>query len=249
MNADYQENMSNLSGSLTGQLLQKIGIAIANGKYFNGTYVLTEADIAEEFNASRSATREAVKMLTAKGILNSRPRQGIKILPRNQWNMFDRDVLRWILESSPSLEALCDFLQLRLAIEPESAALAAISGNPEKIAMLEKTLVRMKRAEQGLEDPLEADISFHTSLLQASDNPFFMQFSNFIETALRVSIRFTNRVKGVSSASYEDHENIYNAISGGNPIVARATSYSVQKEALDLVKKELQESDNTRIRA
>ncbi len=230
---------NNIGHNLTQQLLHDLGSAIVQGKYTQANSLPSEADICEEYGVSRSATREAVKMLAAKGLLKSRPRQGITVQPQSNWNMFDTDVLRWILSGKPSLQLLKDFMQLRLAVESEAAGLAAEYQDKAGIERIRVALERMKLAEEGLDDALEADIEFHTSILQASGNPFFMQLSSFVETALRVIIRFTNRIKGVAAASYEDHRAIYTAIANNHPKKARTTSQKLQMEALSLIQHEL----------
>ncbi len=226
--------------NLTQQLVHTLGAAIVQGKYPEGTGLPSEAELCEEFEISRSATREAVKMLTAKGLLSSRPRQGIKVQSKTNWNLFDPDVLEWVLRGTLTLELLKEFLQLRLAIEPEASALAAENQNLDNIALIDQALQRMKAAEAGLDDPLEADIAFHMSVLMASDNPFFQQLRNFIDTALRVSIRFTNRIKGVQAADHLGHKQVYDAIKQGDSEAARTASRSLQSEALDLIKKEIE---------
>ncbi|MGL6162141.1 FadR/GntR family transcriptional regulator [Microbulbifer sp.] len=225
--------------NLTQQLVHTLGAAIASGRYRVGEGLPSEAHLCEEFGISRSATREAIKMLTAKGLISSRPRQGIRVQPRETWNMFDPDVLGWILRGQPTLEMLKEFLQLRVAIEQEAAALAAEDQDKPKIAAIGAALRRMKEAEEGLGDPVEADIAFHINILKATNNPFYMQLSSFIETALRVSIRFTNRIKGVETASYKNHKRLYDAIDQGNVRAARKASDTMQIEALELIKSEL----------
>jgi DNA-binding FadR family transcriptional regulator len=118
---------------------------------------------------SRSVTREAVKMLTAKGLLTARPRQGTSIQPVASWNLFDADVLRWLLERKFSIELLSQFNQLRAAIEPAAAALAAGSADERGIALIEAGFARMEAAERG-DDVLDADIAF-PAILRASGNP------------------------------------------------------------------------------
>jgi DNA-binding FadR family transcriptional regulator len=228
--------------NLTQQLVHTLGEAIANGRYTSGAGLPSEAGLCEEYGISRSATREAIKMLTAKGLITSRPRQGIRVQPQEHWNLFDPDVLGWILRGSPSLEMLRDFMQLRLAIEKEAATLAAESQDQDRIAAIGEALARMKDAEQGLADPLEADIAFHSNILSATGNPFYMQLRSFIETALRVTIRFTNSLKGVDTASYENHRKLYSAIARGNAAAARKASEAMQREALALIEKGLEKS-------
>ncbi|MGZ8358968.1 MAG: FadR/GntR family transcriptional regulator, partial [Allosphingosinicella sp.] len=110
--------------NLTYAMLDALGRGIVTGQYDERRFP-TEAELARCHDVSRSVTREAVKMLTAKGLLTARPRKGTSVQPSAQWNLFDPDVLRWMLERKFSLELLRQFSELRLAIEPAAAALAA----------------------------------------------------------------------------------------------------------------------------
>src|SRR4029077_20173682 len=102
--------------------------------------------------ASRSVLREAVKMLTAKGLLGARPRQGTWVQPEANWNLLDPDVLRWLLERKFSYSLLIEFAQIRLAVEPTAAALAAKSTDAARKAEIQKGLDRMVAAEEGDDD-------------------------------------------------------------------------------------------------
>ena len=232
-----------LGRNLTHQLAHDLGNAILQGK-FAGAPFPSEAELSEQFGVSRSATREAVKMLTAKGILSSRPRQGIRILPESQWNLFDIDVLDWILRSKPGLDVLRDFVQMRAAIEPEAAALAAARANPDEVREIGVALERMRAAEQGKDDALESDIAFHGAILQASGNRFFVQLQPFSATALRVSIRHTNRIKGVQVADTEAHAKVYSAISRGKPQQARKLMCGQIDEALQLIEERIAQGED-----
>ncbi|WGL18372.1 FadR/GntR family transcriptional regulator [Microbulbifer bruguierae] len=225
--------------NLTQQLVHTLGEAITGGRYSPGDGLPSEASLCEEYGISRSATREAIKMLTAKGLITSRPRQGIRVQVRARWNLFDPDVLGWILRASPTLEMLREFMQLRMAIEKEAAALAAAEQDREAIAAIDEALQRMKAAEDGLGDSVGADIDFHINILNATNNPFYIQLSSFIETALRVSIRYTNRLKGVATASYVNHKRLYDAIESGDAAAASSASAAMQSEALALIEGEL----------
>src|ERR1700712_5582902 len=113
----------------TSPRLEAFGRAIVTGSY-EGQRFPTEAELAAQHAVSRSVTREAVKMLTAKGLLTARPRKGTTVRPASYWNLFDTDVLRWLLERKFSLELLRQFSELRVAIEPAAAALAAREAGP-----------------------------------------------------------------------------------------------------------------------
>ena len=226
--------------NLTHQLTYDLGLAIVQGVYPVGTGLPSEADLCVEYNVSRSSTREAVKMLSAKGLISSRPKQGIRVLPESSWNMFDTDVLKWILSSKPSLALLKEFTEVRVALEPKAAALASLSASYQQLEVIEKALARMVDADRGLDDPLEADIAFHTAVLAASNNRFFLQLTEFISTALRVSIRYTNKIKGVPGADVQKHAEILNTIKSRNPERAKKAVEAILDEALELIESRLE---------
>ncbi|WP_439569590.1 FadR/GntR family transcriptional regulator [Sphingopyxis sp.] len=222
-----------LGRNLTYGMLDAIGRAIVIGDY-DGSVFPTEAELAKQHGVSRSVTREAVKMLTAKGLLSARPRQGTIVQPTTSWNLFDTDVLRWLLERQFSIDLLRQFNELRVAIEPEAAALAARVATADDIERISAGLARMEKAERGDDDPLESDIAFHIAVLRASRNPFYAQFREVVSTALRTSIRFTNRVKG-RTANVGDHAAVRDAIADGNPDKARKAMRSLISDVLDLI--------------
>ena len=128
--------------------------------------------------------------------------------------------MRWLLQRKPWLQLLIEFTQVRLAVEPSAAALAAEVAGPAEKAVVQQALERMIAAERGDDDPLTSDIAFHVAILAASGNKFFGQLRDFIDTALRFSIRITNRRKGVRLASVADHKKIADAIMAGKPRVS-----------------------------
>ena len=119
------------NNSLAQRVTRELGRAILCGEYKPNHSLPTEAKLCENFGVSRTAVREAVKMLSAKGLITSKPRQGIKVQPEIEWNLLDSELLEWSLESNPSMNVLKEYLQMRIAIEPEAAALAARSYGPE----------------------------------------------------------------------------------------------------------------------
>jgi DNA-binding FadR family transcriptional regulator len=223
----------NLGRNLTHGLLDALGRAIVTGRYDDGPFP-TEAELAKQHGVSRSVTREAVKMLTAKGLVSARPRQGTIVQPRSSWNLFDTDVLRWLLNRKFSLDLLRQFNQLRIAIEPEAAALAAALADADELAAIRSGLERMRAAEDGGDHILEADIAFHVAILKGSKNPFYAQFQDVVTTALRSSIQFTNRIKG-HSASIPDHAAVEQAIAKRQPEKARAAMKKIVSDVLELI--------------
>lgn len=233
MNEASLSNRSSLGRNLTYGMLDVLGRAIVTGEY-SGRAFPTEADISKHYCVSHSVTREAVKMLTAKGLLSARPRQGTVVQPEASWNLFDSDVLRWLLERNFSIELLRQFSELRIAIEPAAAELAARTATPRGIALVEAGYQRMLAAEVGEDDTLDADIAFHVAVLEASGNPFYAQFRDVVETALRTSIRFTNRYKG-RSASLPAHKAVKDAIESRDSAGAQTAMMLIIREVMLLI--------------
>lgn len=227
------EVRTQLGRNLTYGMLDALGRAIVIGEYDQRPFP-TEAELARQHGVSRSVTREAVKMLTAKGLLSARPRQGTIVQPSASWNLFDTDVLRWLLERKFSVDLLRQFNQLRAAIEPEAAALAAELAGAAQRKAIGAGLERMAAAEAGLDDTLDADIAFHVAILKASGNPFFAQFQDVVATALRSSIQFTNRIKG-RSASVADHAAVRDAIMKRRTAAARSAMRKIIDDVLGLI--------------
>lgn len=223
-------------GGVTHSIVQDLGAGIVTGRFL-GEQFPTESELCERYGAARTVLREAVKMLTAKGLITSRPRQGIRIAPEDHWNLLDPDVLHWLLERKFSLPLLLEFTQIRLFVEPGAAALAAeAASEPEKEA-IRKAIERMYAAERGDDDPLASDIEFHVAVLQASNNRFFRQMREMISTALQVSIMRTNEIKGVKLASARDHDKVAKLILAGKPSAAADAMRDLISGALKLMQK------------
>ena len=93
-----------------------IGVAIVTGVYSTNNPLPIESELCRQYNASRTVVREAVKMLTAKGLVGARPRLGTRVEPESNWNLLDPDVLGWLLERKFSPALLIEFTEIRLAV-------------------------------------------------------------------------------------------------------------------------------------
>jgi DNA-binding FadR family transcriptional regulator len=227
------ESGLSLGRNLTVGLLDHLGKAIVTGHYNNKPFP-TEAALAEQYKVSRSVTREAVKMLTAKGLLAARPRQGTVIQSTNTWNLLDKDVLRWLLERKFSLSLLRQFTELRVSIEPKGAELAARNATYEDLQRMKAAFQSMVDSEDGHGDPTQADIDFHVSILYASGNPFYYQFQEMIRTALQTSIKFTTRINK-APPNLLAHENIMKAIFDRDPPRAYAAMHLIVNDVLIVI--------------
>ncbi len=175
-------------------------------------------------------------MLSAKGLLSSRQRQGTRIEPVDNWNLLDPDVLRWLMERPYSNKIFLEFAQMRLAIEPTAAALAAEVQNKPAIAAIRAGLQAMIDDAGDPEKALLADIEFHVAILKASGNPFFARLKPLVTNALHLSIQLTNRIAG-HLADIGAHEAILLAIEKGDAGAARQASETILRESLSFIEK------------
>ncbi|HEX5788653.1 MAG TPA: FadR/GntR family transcriptional regulator [Woeseiaceae bacterium] len=222
------EERSNLSFRVARQL----GRGIVCGEFVPGEPFPTEAELAGEFGVSRTAIREAVKMLAAKGLVSSKPRQGIRIQPEEAWNIFDPELLQWSLEGSLSRAVLREFFQMRAAIEPEAAALGADVARPARLQAIGEALGRMLDARAGTAESRKADIDFHVAILYATENRFYIRMRDFIRTALDVSIRFTTSESVAYADTLDQHASVHRAMQRRQPDAARRAMRRLIDEAV-----------------
>lgn len=221
-------------GNLTQSLVQRLGSSIVRGELPAGKPLPIEAELGKKFGASRTVMREAVKILSTKGLIGQRPRVGTFVHPESRWDLLDAEVLTWILDRHFSHSLVREFLEVRIGIEPAAAALAAANATDADKELLRQRLEAMKGPGNGRFDPVAADIAFHATILEISHNRFYQQLTPIVETALRFSIRLTNKAKG-AVADYDAHERIYKAIRNGNADAATKACRDLIREALMLV--------------
>ena len=97
-----------------------------SGELRPGATLPNSTDLARQLSIARPAMREAIKLLAGKGLLESTPRRGTVVRPRQAWNCLDEDVLSWQLRDTPNAAFMRDLYELRRIVEPEAAACAAI---------------------------------------------------------------------------------------------------------------------------
>ena len=221
--------------NITLNIVHELGKAILRGDFSSNDKLPTEVQLAEQFSVSRTATREAIKMLSAKGLISSKPRLGIKINDSKLWNLFDSDILDWVLDGKPDLFMLRSFLELRLAIESQAAFLAAKYAQEQDLKPIASALLRLKNAAEGADDSHEDDFDFHLSILSANKNPFFLQLKIFVATTLKINLRFTQRTSPVSMEEFEAHRLVYKHISMGDCKLAFEAALKTQNVTLDIV--------------
>jgi DNA-binding FadR family transcriptional regulator len=200
------------SGNVTVELVNRLGHEIVAGRFGVSDILPNEGALSSELQISRTAVREAIKMLTAKGLVGSRPRRGTEVRPVSDWNLLDSDVLRWLRETPPDRKIVIELLELRLGFEPEAAALAARRADPAQLARIEEAYGFMRESAAGRYDPVEADCRFHEAIIAATSNRFYQPLGALVRTALSLTAPITNAIFGHSVGDLEAHGEILLAI-------------------------------------
>src|SRR5438105_11191947 len=147
---------------LHGAVVHEIGVRILRGELRPGDAVQMDDDLSDEPSVSRTVLREAIKVLAAKRLVESRPKTGTRVRPRKDWNLLDPDVLAWQVEAGADAEFLAQALEVRRMIEPAAGRLAAERATPAQIAALREASDGMAAAGDDLDAFMEPDLRFHS---------------------------------------------------------------------------------------
>ena len=206
--------------SVHASLASEIGQRIVRGDYPPGTILPNEQQWSQTFEVSRSAVREAIKMLMAKSLLASRPKVGSWVEPRERWNLLDRDVLAWYSASPDRVSFLKTVQEFRHIIEPEATALAAERRTEEQMAEISQACRDMSTAET-VPERTAADTRFHLAILRASGNELLVPLGVLIESALDRLFVFTTREVNDLKYAQGLHDKIEKAVRLQRPDAAR----------------------------
>jgi DNA-binding FadR family transcriptional regulator len=188
-----------------------IGRRIVSGQYRPGDTLPTEPRIQAEFGVSRTAVREAIRLLSAKGLTASRPKIGTRVRPVVDWNMLDPDVLRWQLDQNPSEEFIHALFEMREIIEPAAAERAADRATPEELERMGVAMDGIQNEVRASPEQIKADLAFHMTILEASRNPLLRSVGALIESALSISFSLGWRTVMAEDAVLQ-HRAVYDAI-------------------------------------
>jgi GntR family galactonate operon transcriptional repressor len=194
-----------------------LGRRIAAGDYAEGETLPVEQDLADSLEVGRNALREAVKVLSGKGLISTAPRSGTRIRQREDWNMLDPDVLRWHADPDIATEQfMLDLIEMRRIVEPKAAELAAARATREDIASIMSAVDAMAASEHDLDGRIEADMAFHSAILKASHNAVLNHFRYAVATYLKAHSRLGQEVSDTDSkADLARHQQIAWAIASG----------------------------------
>ena len=218
-----------------GNTVDFLGQAIVGGRYALGGTLPPEPLLCEELGVSRTVVREAIKSLVAKGLIVTGPKVGTRVLPSEQWNWFDADVIAWQAIAGLTPEFVRDLQDLRRVVEPAAVKLAALRATPQDIASIEEAYAGMKRAVTQGGDYVTFDLRFHQGLLRASHNRMLVQMSKALSALLRTSFELSTTKKGGPAQSLPLHRAVLDAVIARNAAKAgRAISLLIDSAHEDI---------------
>jgi DNA-binding FadR family transcriptional regulator len=196
---------------LHGRVAHLLATAILRGDYAPESNLPREAELMESFGVSRTVLREALRTLTSKGLIESRPRVGTRVRVRAAWNLLDADLLDWYSRVAPPLDFALKLQEMREMIEPYAAGLAAGSYSDETFSALATAHASMVAA-RSVDEWVRADLAFHLSVLAACSNELLIPLGTLIERTLEAQLRLNAKRADVFNASLDEHTAVFEAI-------------------------------------
>ncbi|EAR24470.1 putative transcriptional regulator [marine actinobacterium PHSC20C1] len=225
-----------MSGGLHARVLNDLGLSIVSGEISPESTILAE-QLEERYGVSRSVVREAVRVLQSLGMVASVKRVGMRVQPMSLWSLYDPLVIRWRLEQTENGKQLRSLTELRTAIEPQAAQLAATYASEETSGELLALAARMRSVGRSgdLELFLELDIRFHSLVLAASGNEMFARLDRVIAEVLTGRTHRGLMPSQPHEEALQLHVDVADAIQGKRPEDAYTSMERIMSRTIDEV--------------
>jgi DNA-binding FadR family transcriptional regulator len=210
-----------------------LGTAILSGEFGPGDNLGGEIERAGELGISRTAYREAIRILIAKGMVESRPKAGTHVAPRRRWNLLDPEVLAWMFSGTPDERFIQNLFELRGVIEPAAAALAAERHETSHLEAMDRALEGMREHGLNTAEGQRADQEFHTIILDAAMNEALAVLASTVGAAVSWTTRFKHRRNARPRDPLPDHIAVRHAIASRDPAFASETMRELLRLALE----------------
>jgi len=202
-------------------VIEEIGMRIVSGEFPAGKPLPGEAQLCEMLGVSRTALREALRVLASKGLVEPRRKIGTLVLTKERWNFLDAEILSWLLASRDSDRVIDELYELRHLIEPIAAALAARNARAADIAVLRKACEDMQAAGDDGEKVIAPDLKFHQGIIAASGNRLFSSLTHVIGAALLANFELVRDAPRGHMYALPMHRKILDAIAAHDAAAAR----------------------------
>jgi len=198
--------------NLHDQIVEELGQRIVGDEFGPGGLLPTEPQLAADLGVSRNALREAIKVLVSKGLVEVRPKTGMRVRPAADWKLLDREVLSWHAFSSRHLDHSFDLVELRMIVEPRASYLAAKRATPAEITAIDAACTRLEGCVGKPDLVPEADIAFHRSILLASHNAILDHLGSLVASLMQIQVLMTTQHRGSFERGLPLHRALTDAI-------------------------------------
>ncbi len=202
-------------------VIREIGRRIVSGELAPGKSLPSEATLVSTLGVSRTALREALRVLAAKGLVDARPKIGTIVRPATEWNFFDPDIFAWRLDSHELEKVMEELHELRHIMEPSAASLAATNASAEDLANLKSAYADMEAAAVDGARVVDPDVRFHRAIFAASENSLFSALGQVIGAALEIFFQLGIENPHGQGPSLAAHKSVLDAIVARNADAAR----------------------------
>jgi GntR family galactonate operon transcriptional repressor len=194
------------------EVIGAIAAEIVSGAYPQGQPLPRENDLCKRHGVSRTAVREALKVLESKNLVHCRPRVGTTVLPQEEWNILDAQVLEWLGTAIGEMDLVPSIIEARHLIEPAAAAFAARRATMQDIANIDTAWRGMAEANGDAKRFSESDVAFHEALLSASHNKIFHQFGKLMQAAVTYVLKSSSESAEDLTQAVETHGKLVEAL-------------------------------------
>lgn len=215
-------------------ITESLAKRIISGEYKHNDIIPSEIAFAADLGVSRTMIRDVLKSLEAKGLIARKTNVGTRVRSIHSWNLLDQEILEWSRGILTQKRFLLSLMELRLIIEPQAAALAAVRATDTDILNIRENLERMTCIDDDghIAIHTESDIDFHKSIIKACGNLFLSQFGSAIKGALHHTIYLSNKIRIDHETSIKCHQRVLDAIENRDPKKAYAGMCCVLNNAI-----------------
>lgn len=216
---------------LHDQVTRALAVRILDGTLTPDGPTSTEMDLCRELGVSRTILREAIKVLSAKGLVEVRPKTGVRIKPRSDWSLLDPALMMWHNEVGVDEIFVRNLCQVRMMLEPPTAESAAIAATDEEVEEIYNAFLAMENATRDFAAFVDTDHEFHSAISRGTHNDFLIQINRIVFDALRGSQSIFREQRGVGVETINLHRTVAEAIRRRKPEAARQAMIQVIRRA------------------
>jgi GntR family transcriptional repressor for pyruvate dehydrogenase complex len=219
MDSDSMFRNVGVQGGLVDRVVDEIQRVIVSGQLKPGMKLLPERELAEELGVSRTVIREAVRILVAKGLLETKP--GVGTIVRQVTSDQIVEPLSLLLRAQEEDISIAHLHQVRRMLEVEIAGLAALQATEEDITKLEEILAKLESVTDIPESFAAKDADYHRELARTTHNPLLIILLDSIRDLMQEVRLLVTRHPDLREKVMPDHRRILERVAARDPEGAR----------------------------